>query len=567
MRLPNMKHNVVKKQKYVINFGGINRCSSYNEGELQDSLNLSSDLLPYISQRGQRKRLGEFESPTAIHAHNGIAVVDGTSFLYKADGEEEFAEKITVAEGKKEIAQLGNKILIYPDKIYYDVSTNKVFPLEAAIELDGRHHHYTSSSSYIWFTEVYHNRIETRDVLPSEGIDSSSNPYESYKAKELYEKFEAGDIISTSGGGYRDNRDYYISFNVEKSVIRRIVRSGTRTIVYFDNDTFFSSAEHGESYLMMKSELTITKNAKELIRICEYGGRVWGTDGQTIYASAYKDIKSFDKFEGLSSDSYAIEVSTPGEFTGCAAYSSHVVFFKENSIHRIYGNRPSNFNMVTSDVPGVQNGSYGSIKMLNERLFYKGVDGVYMYSGGMPLLISEGLGAERYTDAVAGVQGNKYYISMKNSKGVYELFSYDTIKGVFLKEDDTQMIDTAQKDGKLLYIDGNGGLMEISSSQNVDGIEWYAELRPFNEVFNEKKGYSQLTLRVELDEGAYMNIETGFDEERFELVKTVSRPGKSIVCIPIAPNRSDTFRVKFSGKGGCKIMNMVREFAARREVR
>lgn len=573
MKLPQMVSNVNKTKKYVVEFGGLNKSSRFREGELGDSLNLSSDLLPFISQRGKREQLGEFEEPTAVHAHNGVAVVDGTKFLYKAEGETEFTEKFQVQKGIKQIAQLNNMILIYPDKIYCDVTDpNNVAtkPLEATVTLAGRHHHYTHTSSYLYFTEIYHNKIIARDITTADEVKYNDVWYENYCAKDLYEKFAAGDVVTIPQTVYyysaniNDESHIYVgATNVE---IKSIARWGNETTLIFDDGTFFDKdVNYRNTY--MDRELKITKTAANLSNIIESGRRAWGTDGQTIHASAYNSMKNFSRFKGLSSDSYAIEVSTPGEFTGCAAFSSHLVFFKENYIHRIYGNRPSNFSLVTSGAPGVQKGSYESIKMLNERLYYKGVDGVYMYSGGMPVLISECLGTEQYTDAVAGVQGNKYYISMKNSKDEYEMFSYDTIKGVFLKEDNTQLVDTAEYNGKMLYIDENGKLMSIGGSQDRADIEWSAELREFNETVNEKKGYSRLTFRIELDEGAYMNAELAFDNGRFELAKTVSRAGKNIVSINIPPNRCDSFRLRLSGKGGCRVMNMVREFVTGNEVR
>lgn len=573
MKLPQMVSNVDKIKKYIIDFGGINQSCRFNEGELADSKNLSSDLLPFISQRGKREQLGKFDAPTAVHAHNGIAVVDGTKFLYKADGEEEFTEKITVTEGKKQIAQLNNIILIYPDKVYCDVSNvNNVItkPLEATVELVGRRSHYSSSSLYYYFSEIYHNRIVAYDVTAADGIKVNGEWYENYCAKELYEKFSAGDIVTIPRSVYyyskntSDNSHIYIGANDVR--ISYVERSDKKTTLYFADSTFW---DKGTSYSFpyLTQDISISKTAANLDYVCESGGRVWGTSENTIKASAYNDIKSFSRFEGLSSDSFSISVSTQGEFTGCAAFTSHLVFFKENYIHRIYGSRPANFNLVTSSAPGVQAGSYASIKMLNERLFYKGVDGVYMYSGGMPVKISEGLGTEVYTDAVAGVFGNKYYISMKNSDGIYKMFSYDTHKGVFLREDDTQMIDTTQKDGALLYIDSDGRMMAITGNRDTDGIEWSAELREFNETVNEKKGYSRLTLRIELDEGAYMNTELALDDGRFNLAKTVNRRGRNIVSINIPPNRCDSFKIRLSGKGGCRVMNLVREFITQNGVR
>lgn len=577
MKLPQMVSNVNKSKKYVVEFGGINKSSRFREGELGDSLNLSSDLLPYISQRGKREQMGEFESPTAIHAHNGIAVVDGTRFLYKAEGETEFREKIQVTEGTKQIAQLNNAIIIYPDKVYCDITNvdNVVTkPLEKTIKLVGRGYSYKwSYPDYVYFTTVYHNRIECKDITSEEKIDAGfEGPgIENYFAKEVYENFMVGDVISFDGGsGYWGISDDDAKIEKSNIIIKSIVRndSANLTQIYFNNNTFFNELNAGPGgYVVFRGDCKFSKKSPTLDYVCESGGRVWGISKNTIKASSYNDIKNFDKFEGLSSDSYSINVSTPGEFTGCAAFSSHLVFFKENYIHRIYGSRPSNFNMVVSGAQGVQKGCYNSIRMLNERLFYKGVDGVYMYSGGMPVLISEGLGAETYTDAVAGVQGNKYYISMKNSKGEYELFSYDTIKGVFLKEDNTQLIDTTQHEGKMLYIDSDGKLMAVTGNQDTDGVEWSAELREFNEIVNEKKGYSRITLRIELDEKAYMNAELSMDNSKFELVKTVSRPGKNIVNINIPPNRCDSFRLRLSGKGGCRVMNMVREFITGSEVR
>lgn len=569
MRLPHMKRNVGKTQKYVINFGGINKCSNYSEGELESSLNLSSDLLPFISQRGSRAVLHSFERPTALHTHNGIAVVDGNTFFYKAEGDTEFLEKATVTEGKKQLAQQGNNLIILPDKLCYDVKNDKVYPLQAEYRLSVREY-VNNTQTYKYYTKITSSKTLTVSDIGTEILyDANARN----QGQEVYDLFAVGDIVQFSGMymEHKQTSDFFHLEGIEAELKKKSYSNGTATFTFADGT--FDDANL-DNYTLESRHITITKNANtdketyNLEHIFASGERLWGVEGQTIKASAYKNIKNFMQFEGLSSDSYSIECSTPGEFTGACAYTSHLVFFKANYIHRIYGSRPSNYSMVVSEVPGVEKGSGHSIRMIKDRLFYKGTDGIYMYAGDVPVLISEKLGKERYTDAVAGACGDKYYISMKNQSGVYELFVYDMRTGTFFKEDNTEFIDTAQMGGELLYIDQSGGLKSIGEDgDGSEEIEWYAELRPFNEVYNEKKGYSQLTMRVELDEGAYMNVETAFDEERFDLVKTLSRPGKSIICIPVAPNRSDCFRVKLSGKGGCRVMNMVREFSGKREVR
>lgn len=561
MHLPQLKKYISKSKKYIISFGGINKRSGFSEGELHDSKNLSSDLLPFISQRGERATKEKFNAPTAIFAHNGIAIVDEASFLYKADAESEFVEKATITAGKKQIAQLGDKIIVWPDKMCYNIKENSTETVNADFKFEGL---VTIAGTKHEYSEVHENYILIRNVpekianiyVPKDRVGNYAN--------DAVQTFSAGDIVTLEKCSLQDRGTDSISIGPVTAEIKQIEQTKKDEIkLCFDDNTF---AVTDSCYYVGDQGAILSKKIPDLKFVCEYGGRVWGTDGQTIYASAYNKINQFEKFDGLSSDSYAIEVSTPGEFTGCAAYTNHIVFFKEDSMHRIYGNRPANFNLVTTSAPGVQKGSHNSIRMLNERLFYKGVDGVYMYTGGVPVLISSVLGREKYTDAVAGTYGNKYYISMKNESGEYELFVYDLNTNTFLKEDNMQFVDTAQKDGKLLAIDGDGNLVEISGNTDATGIEWSAELREFNETINEKKGYSKLTMRVDLDEKAYMDVELALDSGRFDKVKTVSRPGKNIVCINVPPNRCDCFRIRLSGKGGCRVQNLVREFIAGGEV-
>lgn len=75
-------------------------------------------------------------------------------------------------------------------------------------------------------------------------------------------------------------------------------------------------------------------------------------------------------------------VGTEGEFTGCIAYSSTVLFWKENCLHKVLGSYPAQYEIYTYTVPGIQKGSEKSLAVINETLFYKGRNGVYAYSGG-----------------------------------------------------------------------------------------------------------------------------------------------------------------------------------------
>ena len=57
------------------------------------------------------------------------------------------------------------------------------------------------------------------------------------------------------------------------------------------------------------------------------------------------DPKNWNCFLGLDNDSYAATVGTQNEFTGIAAWSGYLFFFKEDGFHKLYGTKPSNYEM------------------------------------------------------------------------------------------------------------------------------------------------------------------------------------------------------------------------------
>ncbi|MCQ4771898.1 hypothetical protein NE579_15845, partial [Intestinimonas massiliensis] len=73
----------------------------------------------------------------------------------------------------------------------------------------------------------------------------------------------------------------------------------------------------------------VRRKIPDLEYICESENRLWGCEGHNIHASALGDPTNFFTFAGVSTDSYSVAVGSDGDFTGCAAYSGDVLFFKE----------------------------------------------------------------------------------------------------------------------------------------------------------------------------------------------------------------------------------------------
>ena len=347
------------------------------------------------------------------------------------------------------------------------------------------------------------------------------------------------------------------SENVKEAEL--IIRGFTADTLTFDNNSF--TAVESED-----NEVTITRTVPPLDFVCENNYRLWGTYGNTIYSSKYSDPLNFKSFDGIADDSYFIDVGSEGAFTGCIPYSSHICFFKENTLHKLYGTKPSNFQITTANVYGVQSGSEKSMQIVNEQLLYKGVGGVYSYTGGVPELISEKFGNNRYSNAVACCDGEIYYISMMQGETSH-LFSYDVKRNIWLREDDTQAVDMTFHDGKVYFLDARGGLYYIDKTADRSNIEWGATFCTIHETMNERKGYSKFHLRMDLDAGAWLAVDVKTDNDlQWHEVYTTHNEKAKTVSIPIMPTRCDSIDIRLRGKGKCTVKAFVREFTVGSDV-
>lgn len=504
--LPYLSEMQNPSKKYTVLFRGLNYGEGAQDGEFAETVNLSTEKYPCMTTRAARIFLNKYERPTAIHSKDKLVVVDGTDVKY--------GDKIvgTVKKGKKQIATIGNYVVIFPDKKYYNTGEDKFGSLEEKY-----------SGSALVFTE---------NTITKEGANF---------------QFREGDAISITGCTRNTANN--------KTAIVQAVSADTLT---FDNNTFVEGTE-GEL-------IRLSRSVPDLDFICENNYRLWGTHGNTIYASKFSDPFNFQVFEGLASDSYYIDVGSEGEFTGCIPYSSHICFFKENTLHKLYGTKPSNFQITTANVYGVQKGSEKSMYIVNEQLLYKGVNGVYSYTGGVPELISEKLGNKRFSDAVACCDGETYYISMKHGDE-YSFFAYDVLKNIWLREDSLNAIDMTFHDGKVYFLDDSGNLFYIDKTADRSDIEWGAQLCTFHETINERKGYSKFHLRLDMEEGAWLSVSIKTDNDNtWKQVYTTHSPRAKTITIPIVPTRCDSIDIKLNGRGVCTIKALVREFTTGSDV-
>lgn len=603
MNLPYMTAATSKNRKQIITFGGLNYGEGAVDGELAESQGLSSARYPCLSQRDGRKSAGTYTSPTGLYARGKLCVVDGTDFLYggKVVGQ--------VAAGEKQFATINTKIVIFPDKVYYDTETETFGPLAA--EYPGFSGDVTFGSNTLTVPEQSYIDQAAKETETKGGVAASTS-ITAYTGASVNKStgaltlsggtaktpddLRAGDIIqyacdtakeymTVQTSAKQSDDTYQITYLLHTATLHKypgfeevfkagdaieisgcstcgdnngshIIRSISGRTLTFTKDIFSKTGTEAGTVLL-------ERKVPDLTCICECDNRIWGAEGTTIYASALGDPTNFFVYDGLATDSYAVAVGTEGEFTGCIAYSSTVLFWKENCLHKVLGSYPAQYEIYTYTVPGIQKGSEKSLAVINETLFFKGRGGVYAYSGGVPELLTENFGTRRFYDAVGGTDGERYYISMRNEKDGWELYVFDTKRGIWLREDETHALDWAYLDGTLYYLDAaTGKLMTTGQDTEEEGpVAWSATLCQMDETSHGRKCYSKLFLRADMEAGAWLKVEISTDGRPFRQVFSTHNERAKTLQVPILPVRCDNFRIRLSGKGGCLIKSIVREYA------
>lgn len=339
----------------------------------------------------------------------------------------------------------------------------------------------------------------------------------------------------------------------------------------------------GSGYIMIAGLISQTQSAlksvtvradrtvPDLDYVCESNNRLWGCkygieNGvavNEIRASKLGDFKNWQCFMGLSTDSYTASVGTDGFFTGAVTQKGYPVFFKENCIHRVSGSTPSTFAITTTVCRGIQNGSWRSAVVVNEAIYYKARTGVMVYDGSMPRSVSEALGGVLYRDARAGALAGKYYISMQDQAGEWQMFVYDTEKQLWHREDHLRATCFGRVDDELYCIDEeNNRLVAIRGSMGEieEDFPWEAVFGLYGTDIKNEKYLSRFNIRMYIEPGSRVQMQIMYDQdgEWLDEGEIVGRGTKAFV-LPVIPRRCDHLRFRMRGNGDFRIYSIARE--------
>lgn len=108
-------------------FRGLNRRDGAPEGAFLEVSGLSTDAYPALQVRPQRNRVGSLQNVTDVYETDGHLIVIAGNKLYYDN-----RELRDVTPGQKQFAELGRKLVIWPDKIYINLNTAEVSGMAAS---------------------------------------------------------------------------------------------------------------------------------------------------------------------------------------------------------------------------------------------------------------------------------------------------------------------------------------------------------------------------------------------------------------------------------------------------
>ena len=589
MKLPQL--NELSSSRSMIDvFRGYNHNLRISEGEFYNMTNLTSNDYPVLSPRPKRGVYTEDDAPvTNAHclvAKDSLCYVDGEDFVYYGDGRKHRVP-MGLSQEKymlpKKLVSMGAYVIIMPDKKYVNTKDFTSGNIEASFTSVGGQiiNYYLSKydgSDY----EAIPEMSPTAPIDPTNldlWIDTSGDTHvlKQYSEKQKQWVSIATSYVKIQCPGIA--RDFNVGDGVEISGVlaSNVSEINGSNIIWAKDESAEGNWILVTGLSMHVSEqdgahrITVKRQMPNMDFIIESENRLWGCRYGTdingnmvneIYASKLGDFKNWNSFSGISTDSYAVSLGTDGQFTGAITHLGYPIFFKENCMHKIYGNYPANYQLQTTTCRGVEKGSENSLAIVNEVLYYKSQSAICSYDGSLPVEISTALGDETYHNAVGGSLGNKYYVSMLDSSDVPHLFVYDTKKGMWHREDNTRAREFCTLQGELYYIDdADGTIKTILGTGKKDNapVKWSAETGIIGTDSPDKKYISKIDVRLSIKIGARVYFYIQYDSSgEWEHICTMTGRTLKSIAVPIRPQRCDHLRLRIDGDGETKIFSICK---------
>ena len=579
MKYPQLQPTVTSRS-IVDTFLGYNHNARISDGEFYDMRNLVSDVSPVLSPRKARGLFLQSGNVQGMIAKDSLCYIDGSYFVmnaYRVD----MGLSTSDDDCPKQLISMGAYVIILPDKKYINTAN-----LTDWGNIDAE----VTTTAAVTFTPCMQDGtpLSPNYIQPTEPdnpenmalwMDTSATPH---SLKQWSESAGMWSSIATTyvriqcpgiGKAFSQYDGIHITIPdglTANTAAQRKELNGS-AIVYAKDDDFIAVVGILDEETTIEEHITVSRKMPVMDFVIENDNRLWGcrygqnNKGEVVnelYACKLGDFRNWNCYMGISTDSYAVSLGSDGQFTGAITHAGYPIFFKENCMHKVYGQIPANFQVQTTACRGVQKGCSRSLAIVNEILYYKSQHAICAYDGSLPAEISYALGDVQYCNAVAGAHGNKYYVSMQNTtSGEWDFLVYDTAKGMWHKEDNLQAAQLCScrdelycslPDGKIITILGSGEAYE-------ENVAWMAQTGIINASLPERQYLQRISIRMILEPGSQVSILVQYDScGEWENLGNMVGSNLRSFTFPVRPRRCDHLRLRIEGLGKAMIFAITK---------
>lgn len=570
-------------------FKGLNRQSVVSDGEWNDVFNITNDNFPVISTRKERGIVRTLTAPQGMLGGQYLSYVDDDKLFFD-EAQVSVLDSLGV---ERKLVMMGNYLCVFPDGAIYNIqdasvtsmqnTTVSTTPTFSLCKLDGTLYDssntVTSATAPLDTTKYWIDTSSDPVVMKMYNSNTSTwvsvgTTYVKVSATSIGTGFKAYDAAKFTG----------VDTNIPE--IYNGIDFNQTNIIYAADTNYLIIAGLINLTFTNTGNVKVEREVPDMDFVCELNNRIWGCNSQKneIYACKLGDPTNWYCYAGLDSDSYAATAGSQGDFTGCISYNGSVFFFKEYGYHKLYGTKPSNFEMSWKPGRGVQVGSGKSLCIVNDYLYFKARDAVCVYDGSTES-VSELLGDEPLSLAVGAGYRTKYYACMCDMSGQYRLYVYDTMRGIWTSEDDTQFIYMANAANAMYMIDKDGNMYVVNKekmfskvypddnlypddglypgnsmpAQVEDTFSWYLITGNMGLESPYQKYLKRLDIRLWLDTETHFRIEINYDSsDQWLNVMEYHCTRMRSFNVPIPVQRCDHLRLRISGEGQMKIFSIAK---------
>lgn len=592
-KLPWMPYKASIRKYTQVQFGGLRHNINCSDGEIFDMENISMDSYPYLTVREKRGKYIQAQGEaTQIYADNGAMLIvapSGITYngIHIAD---------TVSPETAELVRFGDRVVLMPDKKVINLKYKLIGFYEQVADLPETAELYDGAAVrnlmsgevhlYVWdggawvdngklvtdMDAVVENEaaVFMDGTLYDEKATANTIKLTNVSAYELTEVmgFREGDAVTITGCKK-------LTSNNKTPVIRQIEgvdKNNMELGVYLRfSDFCFTMPENADGTTATEyteSSITIERKAPEMDIIFEHENRMWGAKGKEIFASKLGDPFNWNCFEGLSTDSYYLQTQDKGEITAGISFG-YPRFFREDSMTTVYGSLPSAFQTKNTELAGVKSGEGKSLERMEGLLFWLSADGVVIFDGSKTYLQEQVFGDWQISKVISKAGGRKLYMAadlgkhpLADGERLTAVFCYDAQSGLWTKETDPGIKSMTYMEGTVYALTSDriitmNGLCGKEAAEI--GISSYVEFGDFTDGDLNRKAVNRVQLRMELEEGAWVNIFIRYDGDDWTRLQYLEAGKKRSVYIPVIPRRCDHYRIRIEGGGKWTLYSMARE--------